>query len=113
MMDRQLGHMVRLVDDLLAVSRINRNKLDLRRSPITLADVIEIAVETARPAIDEAAHALTVSLPPDAVYLDADLTRLAQVFSNLLTNSAKYTERGGTITLTAATARWRSRRHRA
>ena len=101
MMDRQLTHMVRLIDDLLDVSRINRNKMDLRRGHVRLADVVTSAVETARPVIDAAGHRLEVSLPSDPTLLDADLTRLAQVFSNLLTNSAKYTEPGGRIWLTA------------
>ena len=101
MMERQLGHMVRLIDDLLDVSRISRNKMELRRSRVLLADVVSSAVETARPAIEAAGHELTVSLPPEPVHLDADLTRLAQVFGNLLTNSAKYTQRGGHIWLTA------------
>jgi PAS domain S-box-containing protein len=101
MMDRQLSHMVRLIDDLLDVSRINRNKMELRRSRVLLADVVGAAVETARPLIDAGGHELTVSLPQRPVYLDADLTRLAQVFSNLLTNSAKYTPPGGRIWLSA------------
>jgi PAS domain S-box-containing protein len=101
MMDRQLGHMVRLVDDLLDVSRISLNKMELRRSRVLLANVVANAVETARPAIEAAGHQLTVSLPPEPIALEADLTRLAQVLSNLLTNSAKYTPRGGRITLTA------------
>ena len=101
MMDRQLSHMVRLIDDLLDVSRISRNKMELRRSRVLLADIVSSAVETARPAIEAAGHELTVSLPPEPVPLDADLTRLAQVFANLLNNSAKYTERGGHIWLTA------------
>jgi len=100
-MDRQLSHMVRLIDDLLDVSRISRNKMELRRSRVLLADVVSSAVETARPAIEAAGHELAVSLPPEPVHLDADLTRLAQVFANLLNNSAKYTERGGHIALTA------------
>ena len=99
MMDRQLSHMVRLIDDLLDVSRINRNKMELRRSRVALTDVVSSAVETARPLIDEKGHELSVALPPGPIYLDADLTRLAQVFSNLLTNSAKYTPRGGRIWL--------------
>jgi PAS domain S-box-containing protein len=103
-MDRQLSHMVRLIDDLLDVSRISQNKMDLRRSRVLLAEAVGGAVETARPLIDAAGHELTVSLPPDPVYLDADPTRLTQVFANLLTNSAKYTERGGRIWLTAAPA---------
>jgi two-component system CheB/CheR fusion protein len=101
MMDRQLAHMVRLVDDLLDGSRIARGKLGVRRRHVTLADVVTSAVETARPAIDAAGHALDVSLPAEPVYLDADLTRLAQVFGNLLTNSAKYTPPGGRIALSA------------
>jgi PAS domain S-box-containing protein len=101
MMDRQIAHMVRLIDDLLDVSRINRNKMELRRSRVALAEVVNSAVETARPAIEEAGHELTISLPPGPVFLDADLTRLSQVFGNLLTNSAKYTPRGGRIWVSA------------
>jgi PAS domain S-box-containing protein len=103
-MDRQLGHMVRLIDDLLDVSRIGQNKMELRRSRVLLAEAVGSAVETARPLVDAAGHELTVSLPAEPVYLDADLTRLAQVFANLLTNSAKYTEPGGRIWLTAIPA---------
>ncbi len=101
MMSRQLGHMVRLIDDLLDVSRIGRNKMELRRARVTLAEVIASAVETARPLIDSGGHGLLISLPPSPIYLDADLTRLAQVFGNLLSNSAKYTPHGGNIWLTA------------
>jgi CheY-like chemotaxis protein len=102
MMERQLGHIVRIIDDLLDISRINENKIELRRSRVLLTDVISSAVETARPAIEAAGHQLSISLPAEPVYLDADLTRLSQVFSNLLTNSAKYTDGGGQIWLTAA-----------
>ena len=98
-MDRQLSHMVRLIDDLLDISRISRNKMELRLARILLTDAVSSAIEKARPAIDAAGHELVVDLPVEPVFLDADLTRLAQVFSNLLTNSAKYTERGGRITL--------------
>lgn len=101
MMDRQLGHMVRLIDDLLDISRVSQNKMELRRSRVLLKDVISSAVETVRPAIEEAGHELFISLPSNPIYLDADLTRLAQVFSNLLTNAAKYTERGGRIMVAA------------
>ncbi|HWN42875.1 MAG TPA: PAS domain S-box protein [Thermoanaerobaculia bacterium] len=101
MMDRQLSHMVRLIDDLLDVSRFSRNKMELRRSRVLLADMVSSAVETARPVVEAAGHELTISLPPEPIHLDADLTRLAQVFGNLLNNSAKYTERGGQIWLTA------------
>jgi CheY-like chemotaxis protein len=100
-MDRQLTHMVRLIDDLLDVSRITRGKMELRRSRVRLEDVIGSAVETARPLVDGAGHELAVNLPPEPVVLDADLTRLAQVFANLLTNSAKYTPPRGQIRLTA------------
>jgi signal transduction histidine kinase/ActR/RegA family two-component response regulator len=101
MMDRQLTHMVRMIDDLLDVSRISRNKMELRRQRVLLADVVSNAVETVRPAIEAAGHELTISLPEEPVRLDADLTRLAQVFGNLLSNSAKYTEPGGRIGLVA------------
>jgi PAS domain S-box-containing protein len=101
MMERQLSHMVRMIDDLLDVSRIRSNKMELRRSRVSLADVVSSAVETVRPALEAAGHELTVTLPPEPILLDADLTRLAQVFGNLLHNSAKYTERGGRIWLTA------------
>ncbi|HYQ18377.1 MAG TPA: GAF domain-containing protein, partial [Polyangiaceae bacterium] len=84
-MERQLSHMVRLIDDLLDVSRISLNKLQLRRTRVALADVVSSAVETARPSIDGAEHHLEVLLPPEPVLLDADLTRLAQVLGNLLT----------------------------
>ncbi|CAN5807059.1 hypothetical protein BH23GEM11_BH23GEM11_01850 [soil metagenome] len=100
-MERQLEHLVRLVDDLLDISRLSQDKMELRRGTVRLSDVVESAVETAREAIDSAGHQLSLTLPPDPVYLDGDLTRLAQVFSNLLTNSAKYTEEGGEIRLTA------------
>ena len=101
MMERQLGHMVRLIDDLLDISRINTNKMELRRSRVLLADIMSSAVETAAPTIEAARHEFTVSLPPEPIYLYADLTRLSQVFGNLLTNSAKYTPPGGRIWLTA------------
>lgn len=100
-MDRQLTHMVRLVDDLLDVSRIGRDKMQLQKGRVQLGQVIASAIETARPLIDDAGHTLTVSLPIEPVPLDADLTRLAQVFSNLLTNSAKYTPAGGQIDVRA------------
>jgi PAS domain S-box-containing protein len=103
MMERQITHLVRLVDDLLDVSRISRNKLALRRERVALDTVIHTAVETSRPLIEECDHTFSMTLTPFPVYLDADPVRLAQVFSNLLTNAAKYTARGGRITLTAET----------
>jgi PAS domain S-box-containing protein len=101
MMERQLEQMVRLIDDLLDVSRISRDKLELRREWVELSAVVQSAVETSRPLIEAASHTLTVSLPEEPVLLDADAVRLAQAFSNLLNNAAKYTERGGHIWLTA------------
>ncbi|HEY4259121.1 MAG TPA: PAS domain S-box protein [Schlesneria sp.] len=99
MMDRQLTHMVRLIDDLLDVSRLSRNKMELRRSQVLLADVIHSAIETVRPLVDEAGHELTVSMPDRPILLNADPTRMSQVLSNLLNNSVKYTESGGQIWL--------------
>ncbi len=99
--DRQLKHLTRLVDDLLDVSRIMRGKIDLRKEKVELASMIARAVETARPLIDGARHQLTISLPDEPAWLEADLVRLAQAVGNLLCNAAKYTEPGGTIRLTA------------
>jgi PAS domain S-box-containing protein len=101
MMDRQVNHMVRLVDDLMEVSRITRGKLDLRRERVDLAMIVGSAVETTRPLIDAAGHLLTVDLGGETIELDADPVRLAQVFGNLLNNAAKYTGNGGQITLRA------------
>ena len=99
--DRQVNQMVRLIDDLMDVSRITRGKIELRRATVDLADVIVAAVETSRPLIDAAKHELTVSLPAEEVLLDADAMRLAQVFANLLNNAAKYTDPGGRISIAA------------
>jgi CheY-like chemotaxis protein len=99
MMERQLGQMVHLIDDLLDVSRISLGKITLRRSRVELSKIIQQAVETSRPLIDASGHQLTVELPSQSVLLDADATRLAQVVSNLLNNAAKYTEPGGRIAL--------------
>ena len=101
MLERQVALMVRLVDDLLEISRITTGKLQLRKERIDLSAVLRSAVEAARSLIDAQAHELTVTLPVDPIHLDADPMRLAQVFSNLLTNAAKYTEKGGHIWLTA------------
>jgi PAS domain S-box-containing protein len=98
-MNRQLVQLVRLVDDLMDVSRITRNKLQLRLERIDLASVIRGAVETSQPLIQANGHELTLILPPEEICLKADTTRLAQVFANLLNNAAKYTERGGRIRL--------------
>ena len=101
MMDRQVGHMVRLVDDLLEVSRISRGKIELRRQPVELSVIVASAVETSRPLIEGAGHVLSVNLPPEPLVVEADATRLAQVFSNLLNNAAKYTDDAGAISITA------------
>jgi CheY-like chemotaxis protein len=93
--------MVRLIDDLLDVSRINRGKVELRRERIDLEKVIQQAVETNRPLIDAASQHLIAEMPAKAIVVEADPTRLAQVFANLLNNAAKYTERGGEIRLSA------------
>ena len=92
--DRQVRQMARLIDDLMDVSRISRGKLELKRERVDLAKVVQGAVETSRPLIEECGHELTVTLPADPVIVDADLTRLAQVFLNLLNNAAKYTDAG-------------------
>src|SRR5205085_2372424 len=103
-MERQLTQMVRLVEDLLDVSRITRGRIELRKQRVELAAIVQSAVETSRPLIEAAGHELTVTLPPEPIHLDADLTRLAQVFSNLLNSAAKYTEQGGHMWLTAEVA---------
>ena len=99
--ERQLRQMVRLVDDLLDVSRITRGKLELRRERVALATIMEQALEGSMPHIDRSEHEVTVSWPASAVYLDADAVRLAQVFSNLLNNACKYTQKGGRIRMAA------------
>jgi PAS domain S-box-containing protein len=98
--DRQVQGMTRLIDDLMDVSRISLGKLELKRERVELASVVHGAVETSRPLIEQQRHELTVTVPPDPVVLDGDVTRLAQVFANLLNNAAKYTEPGGRIDLT-------------
>jgi len=99
--DRQVHHMVRLVDDLMDVSRITLGQVNLRNERVALRRVIEDAVEAAAPAIEAGNHRLVVDVPAAAVHLEGDGTRLSQVFQNLLDNAAKYTPSGGTITLRA------------
>jgi len=101
MMERQLKHMVRLVDDLLEVSRISSGKITLRKERTDVAVVLHSAIETSRPFIEEAKHEFIVNLPSEPLWLNADVTRLAQVFANLLNNAAKYTEANGRIRLKA------------
>ena len=99
MMERQLAHLVRLVDDLLDVSRITRDKLDLQLEPLVLRSVVEHALEACQPGIESAGHALVVELPDQPLHVCGDLTRLAQVVGNLVSNATKYTESGGRIEL--------------
>jgi len=101
MMERQVHQLVRLVDDLLDVSRVMRGKIELRREKVELATVVARAVETVQPLVDAQGHELSVRLPSESLPLDADPVRLAQVVGNLLTNAAKYTEANGRIWLTA------------
>ncbi len=104
-LERQVGQMVRLVDDLLDVSRITTGKLRLAPELLTLQDVFSAALDISRPHLEKAHLKFTADLPADPVYLNADRVRLAQVFSNLLNNAAKYTERGGRVSLTATVAK--------
>jgi PAS domain S-box-containing protein len=100
-MDRQVQHMVRLVDDLLELSRITRGMIELRKERLDVATAVQDAVDTNRSLIEAAGHQLTVSLPSEPLPIDADPVRLAQVIGNLLNNAAKYTDRGGHIWLSA------------
>jgi PAS domain S-box-containing protein len=99
LMERQVEHIVRLVDDLMDVSRISRNKLVLRKEEAELSAIVQSAVESIRPQLK--GHTLTTQLPHPPVYLDADRTRLVQVFANLLNNAVKYSPQGGPISLSA------------
>ena len=99
MMDRQIGHMVRLVDDLLEISRITRGKIELRPETVDVQAVIRSAVDTSRPLLDAAGHDLEIALPETLLIVHADPVRLSQVVANLLNNSAKYTPGGGKISL--------------
>jgi signal transduction histidine kinase/DNA-binding response OmpR family regulator len=96
-MERQLGALVRLIDDLLDVSRISSGKIVLKRQRVSIQDIATAALETSQPLIDSAGHTVVLDWPSAPIWLDADPMRLAQVFSNLLTNSAKYMKRGGHI----------------
>ena len=97
--ERQVGHLTRLVDDLLDVSRITRDKLTLRKESVDLATIIHGAIEAARPEIDRHGHQLTVTMPAEPLWAECDVVRITQVFSNLLHNAAKYTPRRGTISV--------------
>ena len=98
---RRIGHMARLLDDLLDVSRFTRGKVHLRKVPVDLTTILRQAVETSRPLIEKSGHELLTSFPAETVWLDGDPTRLAQIVANLLNNAAKYTDRGGRIALVA------------
>ena len=102
--ERQVLHMSRLLDDLLDVSRITRGRLELKRTTVELAGVLDAAIEAARPLLDERHHRLSVELPEQPLRLEGDPVRLAQVFSNLLINAAKYTDPGGQVHLRAVRA---------
>ncbi len=102
MIGRQLGQLVRLIDDLLDLSRVSRGSVELRRSRLALSAILNDAIETSRPLIRQAGHALVVHLPEEELVLEADPTRIVQVFSNLLNNAAKFTPRGGRIELGVA-----------
>jgi PAS domain S-box-containing protein len=106
-MERQLSQMVRLIDDLLDLSRITSNKLELRKDQVDLKHTLRDAIETSLPQIESSGHRLEIELPTESLILNADSVRLAQVFSNLLNNAAKYTPPRGNIWLKA----WRSDNH--
>ena len=97
MMERQVNHLVRLVDDLLEMSRISRGTFELRKERVPLGAIIQNAIETSDPLIQGAGHRLTVSVPEEPLWVDGDPVRLAQILANLLNNAAKYTEAGGTL----------------
>jgi signal transduction histidine kinase/ActR/RegA family two-component response regulator len=101
-MDRLLKHLVRLVDDLLEVSRITRGLVEIRREPLEMSTVLRTAMETSRPLLDAAKQELTIDLPPEPLYVAGDQVRLTQVFANLLNNASKYTDAGGHISISAA-----------
>jgi len=103
MMDRQLVHLVRLIDDLLDVSRVSQGKIELRRARIRIDEVLSAAIEASRPTIEAASHSFASQIPFDPIWIDADGTRISQVVSNLLNNAAKYTPAGGRIELSART----------
>ncbi len=100
--ERQVTQLVRLVDDLLDASRITTNKIRLRRAPVRLAELMEVAVQGASPLAHASDHQLDVELPPPTVWIDGDAARLIQVFANVLNNAVKFTPRGGRISFTAA-----------
>jgi signal transduction histidine kinase len=101
-MDRMLTHLSHLVDDLLDVSRVNQGKISLKTERIQLSQILQSAIEASQHYIDAGSHSFTIEIPDEAIWLDADHTRLAQVVANLLNNAAKYTPEGGAISLSAS-----------
>jgi CheY-like chemotaxis protein len=99
--ERQVGHMVRLVDDLLEVSRISQGKIELRSEPVDVSAVILSAIETSRPAVEAGKHRLSMTLPTESLAVKGDFVRLGQVVANLLNNAARYTSSAGTISVSA------------
>jgi PAS domain S-box-containing protein len=99
MMERQLGHLIHLVDDLLDIARITRGKIELKKEPVTVSAIVTTALETSAALIESHGHELQVELPIEPLELEADVTRMVQVLSNLLNNAAKYTPQRGRITL--------------
>ncbi len=103
-MERQLTHLVRLVDDLIDVGRITRGRMELKRQPIELWSILEQSIEVCRPLIERLCLHVELSVPPEPVYLDADAVRLAQAFGNIVNNACKFSELEGRITVTAERA---------
>jgi CheY-like chemotaxis protein len=101
MIERQLGYLTRLIDDLLDVARITRGKINLAREPVALASVVARAVETVQPALSRQGHALVLDVAEEPLYIDGDPTRLIQIVGNILNNAVKYTKPGGRIELAA------------
>src|SRR5262249_1818477 len=100
MIERQLDHMIRLINDLLDVSRISRGRVTIDKQRLAMADVLQQALETVRPQLDGAGHELVVSVPQEPIHVEGDSVRLVQVFANLLSNAVKFTVPSGRITLT-------------
>jgi signal transduction histidine kinase len=99
LIDRQVGHMVLVIDDLFDISRIRRNQLEIRKVAVDMAHVVDRAIDTSRPLIEKRGHDLSVVMPQEPTFVEADPARLSQVLANLLNNAAKYTHRGGKILL--------------
>ena len=107
--ESQLNHMVRLVDDLLDISRISSGKIELRKERVTLKSIVDQALQTSQPHVQAAGHRISLALPPSTVYLDGDPMRLAQVLSNLINNACKYSDKNGKIEIKAEVASDESR----